>query len=152
MTNKTKEVNQQILNRAWHHMLCQEAKSEHNGETRYYGPSGLRCPIGCLIDRDFYRPQMEGLSPTSGPILNAIAYSLEVDASDIDHFLIYDLSVSHEDTPPRCWWSRLRRVAMQAGLDAPERPEFGDKLKHWFDRRITHVRDLMDGYGSKGND
>jgi hypothetical protein len=142
-----KQVNQKIFNRAWHHMLCQEAKSERNGESRYYGPNGLRGPIGCLIDRDFYRPELEGQKPTSRAVLNAIAASMDVNPQDIDRFLIDDLAASHEDTPPRYWWSRLMRVATQAALDAPERPGFGDRIKHWFGRRLTHLWDVLDGYG-----
>lgn len=133
-------VNQEILNRAWHHMLCQEARSEG-----YYGRMGKRCSIGCLISREHYSPELEGKRPTSKAVINAVADSLDANPEDIDQFLIGDLAAAHEHVEPRYWWSRLVRTAMEGDLAQPERPSVGDRVRHWVDRRVTHVWDLLEG-------
>ena len=62
--------NQEIFNRVVIHLRKQGRKSHSSNrlrrdECKYRAPDGLCCAVGCLIDDEHYRPEMEA-KPVSG--------------------------------------------------------------------------------------
>ena len=51
----------QIFDKAKSHLLTQRAKAvNEDGDCAYLTNNGLQCAVGCLIERNEYRKEMEG--------------------------------------------------------------------------------------------
>ena len=53
-------TNEEIFEKVKTHLLTQNAKSMIDGTCLYYGPNGLKCAVGCLIEDEHFDPEHNG--------------------------------------------------------------------------------------------
>jgi hypothetical protein len=112
------------------HMLAQQAASEDEaGSCRLRGHRGRKCAIGCLIQDEYYHPDLEqiGISylrnyPDS-PLLRALAASgVDVGSKALIDLLI-ELEDIHDGTAVSEWSWRLERLGREYGFIEDDRGE-----------------------------
>lgn len=118
-----------VFNTVANHMLKQYAQSRHAEEGQpaklmYRTPSGLADPIGCLIPKNMYHPDMEGYAfkgPstwkqwTNNDGLEKLRVALTrsgIDTHDeMVMRLLTDLQQVHDTHEPKFWYDRLIATA-----------------------------------------
>jgi len=72
---------QQVFDKCAAHLLTQgqrsvrEWRGPYHKASAYRGDNGLRCPVGCLIDDDYYDEEMEGLRVSHWIVLAGLRQS-----------------------------------------------------------------------------
>lgn len=126
----TTQCRQGVFNLVTTHLMMQRRPSASSAGSRYRGPDGLQCALGCLIQDDHYSPTLEGNAlGEKGSVLNALIDSgVAMDEHGM-HCLLSDLQTAHDsvvaterltssdDARPR-WIVSLDEVAKIHGLDS----------------------------------
>ena len=113
-------LDQTIFNRVAAHLLAQgrPSLSDNEGECAYRGEDDLRCAVGCLIDDAHYSEALEGCSVQHGDVVQAVKSSL-----GLPHlpprlvYLLEELQVLHDYTPPSTWRKELKEIAHKYDLE-----------------------------------
>ncbi len=115
---------QELFDKVAAHLLKQRKKSKAKIETdegtvmscAYRGKGGLMCAVGCLIDDQYYLPELEGLTSYMTPVHNAVELSVgEIDAEQKS--LLNDLQSLHDEHHPNAWRRELKLLAEAFGLE-----------------------------------
>jgi hypothetical protein len=125
------KTKQNLFNYIARHLLNQREQSRGriNGSDvacKYFGPRGLRCSIGCLVDEKRMEARFEGESFTNPHILRAIEENIgrpirgfgegitPIPRSELA--MLMDLRKLHDDHDPMDWWLRLVEIAKKYRL------------------------------------
>jgi len=82
----------------------------------YRGVAGAMCAVGCLIADEVYSSALEGSNIHCSGVINAVAKSLGIDASEVPEKFLYDLQNIHDNTPVENWATALYDFATFEGL------------------------------------
>lgn len=101
---------QEVFDQAAKHMLNQNRKSlSAANNCAYRGLDGLKCPAGCFISDEEYRPRMEGETWTYLTIKGLVPGQHRP--------LIYALQCIHDGKPVEEWRSKLQKIAIKYDLE-----------------------------------
>lgn len=107
---------QAVFDTVYTHLMRQgEPAFDEDGDPWYLAPDGRRCAIGVLIDEEIYHPAIEGVDAVSEGVLAAVTAS----GWEVDRYLLLELQVIHDETPPGDWREHLMEIAMRRGLSIP---------------------------------
>ena len=120
---------QEVFDKVVAHLLTQKVQSEENELSKYYGPNGLKCAVGCLIPPDLYNSEIEGISIslTYNPfgiliksngehILAKILNNIGISENTPSRELLMELQVIHDCLYPKEWFVVLRELAIEFDL------------------------------------
>lgn len=120
---------QEIFDKVVTHLLTQKVQSEENDLSKYYGPNGLKCAVGCLIPPDLYNSVIEGISisleynpfgiltKSNGEYtLTKILSSIGISENTPSRKLLMRLQIIHDNIFPNEWFAELRKLAVEFGL------------------------------------
>jgi len=115
-----KYTKQEFFNVVWQHAKklkkCTNNGTDH-GMCVYADGRGNACFIGATLDRDDYRPTLEGKGVASLLSLGLLAIE-GLDFSDTEVFMVR-LQEVHDCCPPVMWNRELRKVADEHDLEVP---------------------------------
>ncbi|MCI0564079.1 MAG: hypothetical protein MN733_36855 [Nitrososphaera sp.] len=102
LANLSEATESKIFRQVYLHALAQGALAIEDDQRRYRTHSGLKCPVGCLIDDSEYKPEFEGKSWNDLVKDSVVPYAHE-------HFIlwlqiIHDQSYNYEDWLRRTSW------------------------------------------------
>ena len=110
---------QTIFNKVAEHLLAQREQSLNaDGRCSYRGQNGRRCAVGCLINDEHYHSALEGSTLDTCAVQQAVKNSL-----GLPHlpsrlvFLLEELQVLHDYTPPSTWRKELKELAHKCDLE-----------------------------------
>lgn len=110
---------QEVFNEVASHLIRQGAKATR-GDSRtcvYRASDGKKCAAGCLIQEQYYTPELEGLLFHEGHgAVDRALISSGVNRDDLP--LVRALQQVHDCFPVVYWMKELERVAKQFGLSA----------------------------------
>lgn len=90
-------IQQQVFDKIVSHLRSQGKQSRNTlGDCVYKNTDGTSCAVGCLIEDQFYSPDIEGLSVDD--IFDALSRSLGIPFSDVILLeeLLNDLQATHD--------------------------------------------------------
>ncbi len=90
-------IQQQVFDKIVSHLRSQGKQSRNTlGDCVYKNTDGTSCAVGCLIEDQFYSPDIEGLSVED--IFDALSRSLGIPFSDVILLeeLLNDLQATHD--------------------------------------------------------
>lgn len=111
---------QEVFDRVKAHLLTQNRRSTiHSAafssyeKCAYRGTDGLKCAVGCLIEDEFYTPDMESLGVSTGKIKHAVMASLKLTSDEYYQLvtILEDLQEVHDRDVPNNWKDALVNVA-----------------------------------------
>ena len=114
-------VNQEAFNVMVNHLRDQGEKSLAEPDSAassclYRAPNGNKCAVGCLIDDDQYRDEIEGMGADDIPVLNAIEAS---GWKGVSIHLLDAMQNCHDTLHPSDWEERFLHIAGQYELTLP---------------------------------
>ena len=110
---------QQIFDKTASHLLKQGIQStlEDDDTCAYRGQDGSMCAVGCLINNDAYRWNLEGKPVTCKKVQKALRNSgIEFDADGQVMHLLTMLQMIHDTKEEGDWASSLGELADGLGL------------------------------------
>ena len=111
---------QQIFDKTASHLLKQGIQStlaDDNDSCAYRGQDGSMCAVGCLINNDAYRWNLEGKPVTCKKVQKALRNSgIEFDADGQVMHLLTMLQMIHDTKEEGDWASSLGELADGLGL------------------------------------
>lgn len=111
---------QQIFDKVAKHLAKQGKKAlEEFKICRNFTGSELRCAVGCLIPRSFYRkPENRDFWKGSAYSLRDVLKTYGIDYTTHENLLL-SLQMTHDDFQVEDWPLRLKQVAIRFGLKVP---------------------------------
>jgi len=106
------------------HLITQNARSIllSGGERcAYFGPAGLQCAVGCLMDPAKYSSDLEGQSIEYAEVRDALRDDVAALVRHDAHarFLLRDLQDLHDHVSPENWREQLESIADDYRLTTP---------------------------------
>lgn len=84
------------------HLLAQHARSMTGGSCKYRAHDGKMCAVGCLIEKEFYRPEFEGHGVNA--VMDAVVWSLR------KRGVLNNLVVPNELDTLLGWWQEYHDI------------------------------------------
>ena len=112
-------LDQTVFNKVAAHLLAQREQSlTADGRCAYRGQNGRRCAVGCLINDEHYHSALEDKTTPITEAFKAVENSLGLPRlSPRLVFLLEELQVLHDHTPPSTWREELKELAHQYELE-----------------------------------
>jgi len=114
LANLHEATEQEVFDQVAKHLLTQKKRSTDsaNENCQYRGDGGLMCAAGCLITDSEYNRNMEGAS------WDTLVEGGHVPRAHIQ--LIQTLQEIHDHTPVNNWYTSLKMLAFNNGLEFKE--------------------------------
>jgi len=107
-------VKQHLINQGQKSLQHIETEDDHltkHNSCRYRGIQNLKCAIGCLIEDDFYDPDMEQRDIGSDFVKIIVRQSLPNWKPNWD--MLQDLQELHDECDPEEWENKLEKLEEQ---------------------------------------
>ena len=122
--------NQEVFNKVVTHLRKQGRKSSmlaYEGcrpryLCAYRGDVGAKCAIGCLIDDEHYRPEMEAKPVYDSLVWAALEASLGTEVEKTNRLFMF-LQRVHDGVPIKDWEREFAEAARVWNLELPEKEE-----------------------------
>ena len=110
---------QTIFNKVAAHLLTQREQSLNaDGRCSYRGQNGRRCAVGCLINDKHYHSALGDKTIDTYAVRQAVKNSLGLPRlSPRLAFLLEELQILHDYTPPSAWREELKELAHKRDLE-----------------------------------
>ena len=110
---------QTIFNKVAAHLLTQREQSLNaDGRCSYRGQNGRRCAVGCLINDEHYHSALGDKTIATYAVRQAVKNSLGLPRlSPRLAFLLEELQILHDYTPPSAWREGLEELAHKYDLE-----------------------------------
>tara|TARA_R110000772_G_scaffold36709_1_gene87654 strand:- start:3038 stop:3394 length:357 start_codon:yes stop_codon:yes gene_type:complete len=96
------------------HLLDQNEKSEDKHGCYYLHPAnGLKCALGCLIEDQYYTPEIEEKTLESSVVALAVANSLGSPITTSDREILDALQDLHDYKDAKDWKKELNILSME---------------------------------------
>lgn len=111
---------QEAFNKMYVHLMTQKVRSEGiDGGCAYRGADGRQCAIGCLIEDEYYLPEIEGTTNQNGLVIFAIKLSgWDIDSKSLQVYT--HMQDVHDRISPEDWQELLGELARIYELTIPE--------------------------------
>ena len=110
---------QQVFDKAYRHLISQNARAEEHFNCKYRTDRGLKCGVGCLIDDEHYSEDMEGGKADCYQVSAALKSS-GVDSVE-HHVLLAEIQFLYDNYEPPRWADHFRQIAATHGLSVPKK-------------------------------
>jgi len=122
---------QEVFNKVKTHLLTQNERAGREGNCQYRTSEGLKCAVGCLIEDQYYDPQIEGTgivavkwdiesnNPQTSGVVSVFRTILEkshVPMNSEVFLLLSELQKLHDYLPVHTWEVNLKEIAKYHGL------------------------------------
>lgn len=108
-------TDQELFTKVATHLLTQNERSGWVGDCRYRW-GALKCAAGCLIEDQYYRPQIEGFKATNCLVAQALKAS---GVAPEQLTLVHVLQRVHDERLVSAWREELQDLAARRGFEFP---------------------------------